>query len=137
MVAQPRHPDTSMTYRPCPTHGCPTILTPGETCTRCRAARDKARRPNGNPYATPGHQGFREAVLALHPYCVCPGTCDKHTSWCGQRSTVADHHPLERRELIDLGLDPNDPKHGRGLCKPCHDATTARRTPGGWNAPVK
>jgi 5-methylcytosine-specific restriction protein A len=47
-------------------------------------------------------------------------------------STVADHWPLSRRELEDQGLDPNDPQHGRGLCKHCHDMETARNQPGGW-----
>jgi 5-methylcytosine-specific restriction protein A len=49
-------------------------------------------------------------------------------------ATVADHYPLSRKELIDAGLDPNDPQHGRGLCKPCHDRETAQNQPGGWNA---
>jgi 5-methylcytosine-specific restriction protein A len=34
---------------------------------------------------------------------------------------------------VDMGLDPNDPKFGRGLCKRCHDEHTARTSPGGWN----
>lgn len=49
-------------------------------------------------------------------------------------ATVADHYPLSRRELVIRGMDPNDARHGRGLCKPCHDASTAREQPGGWHA---
>jgi 5-methylcytosine-specific restriction enzyme A len=49
-------------------------------------------------------------------------------------SVVADHYPLSRRELIDQGLDPDDPGRGRGLCKRCHDTETAQRQPGGFNA---
>lgn len=65
------------------------------------------------------------AVLARDPLCVI----------CGIRiSTVADHHPLERRELVARGLDPNDPERGRGLCSGCHNAKTARTSPGGWAA---
>lgn len=122
-----------MAYRACPTSGCPELLQPGERCARCRAGQDKARRPDGNPYATRGHQGFREAVLATHPRCVCPGDCGTtHNGWCGKPSTIADHYPTERRDLVAQGLDPNDPARGRGLCVQCHNAGTARRTPGGW-----
>jgi 5-methylcytosine-specific restriction protein A len=49
-------------------------------------------------------------------------------------SEVADHYPLSRRELVAADLDPNDPAHGRGLCKPHHDRETAVHQPGGWNA---
>ena len=49
-------------------------------------------------------------------------------------STVADHYPLSRKELIDQGLNPNDPMHGRGLDKLCHDRSTAVEQPGGWAA---
>uniref|UniRef100_A0AAU8GP67 HNH endonuclease n=1 Tax=Mycobacterium Phage BigBubba TaxID=3158890 RepID=A0AAU8GP67_9CAUD len=58
---------------------------------------------------------FRAAVLAAQP--ICP---------CGQPSTVADHYPLSRRELIRQRLNPNDPRHGRALCATCHNTHTAR-----------
>jgi len=32
-----------------------------------------------------------------------------------------------------MGLDPNDPQYGRGICKACHDAKTARSKPAGFN----
>lgn len=51
---------------------------------------------------------------------------------CGAPSTVDDHHPYERRQLIDMGLDPNDPQYSRGICKPCHDAKTARTNHAGF-----
>lgn len=51
-----------------------------------------------------------------------------------QLSVVADHWPKSRRELVDCGLDPNDPRFGRGLCKSCDSKQTARRQPGGWHA---
>jgi 5-methylcytosine-specific restriction protein A len=43
---------------------------------------------------------------------------------CNARATVADHHPIERRTLVRLGLNPNDPQYGRALCASCH----ARKT---------
>ncbi|MEU6709988.1 hypothetical protein ABZ897_00800 [Nonomuraea sp. NPDC046802] len=50
-------------------------------------------------------------------------------------STVADHHPLSRRELVARGLDPDDPQYGRGLCTSCHGKETAANPEqaGGWN----
>lgn len=48
-------------------------------------------------------------------------------------STVADHYPLSRRDLIASGLDPNDPAAGRGLCSSCHSRYTTEAQPGGWN----
>lgn len=120
--------------RVCSTPGCPTLHAGKGKCPTCTAKADKQRRPNGNPYATRGHRTFRDHVLAKHPYCQCVGECGHHDTMCGQRSTVADHHPLERRELVDAGLDPNDPQYGRGMCPRCHDRKTSRTSPGGWNA---
>jgi 5-methylcytosine-specific restriction protein A len=56
---------------------------------------------------------FRAPVLERDPWCV---VCDDAPA------TVADHYPLSRKELVAGHLDPNDPEHGRGLCKPCHDS---------------
>jgi 5-methylcytosine-specific restriction protein A len=53
---------------------------------------------------------------------------------CGERSTDADHFPLDRRELERRGLDPDDPAYGRGLCGAHHRSETARLQPGGWAA---
>lgn len=110
----------------CNIPGCPTLFegNSGRCPTHAREA-DRARgtsRDRG--YNTPGHRAFRTAVLTRDPVCVL---CRKAFS------TVADHYPRSRRELIDLGLNPNDPAHGRGLCKPCHDRETAQHQPGGWN----
>ena len=108
----------------CPTSGCAS-LTRGGRCQACRAKADRDRRPDGNPYSTRGHQGFRSVVLDRDQICTMCGV-----AW----STVADHYPVERRDLVAQGLDPNDPDRGRGLCKPCHDTHTASTSPGGWNA---
>jgi len=55
------------------------------------------------------------------------------TPWCvcGKRATVADHYPVKRRDLVKQGLDPNDPRYGRGLCASCHARWTAEEAPGG------
>ena len=121
--------------RVCSTHGCPTQHTNVGKCPACRADAEAIRRPGGSPYATRGHRlGFRAPVLARHPYCQCTGQCGKHDGMCAERSTVADHYPTERVDLITQGLDPNNPQYGRGLCTPCHNAKTAATKPGGWNA---
>lgn len=105
---------------------CPTpVLAGQQRCDECKA---KAERDRGTAtqrgYTSRGHRAFRRAVLAKQPICV---SCRRNIS------TVADHWPISRKDLIDQGLDPNDPARGRGLCKPCHDTETATNQPGGWN----
>ena len=112
--------------RVCSIHGCPTIYQGTDSrCPTHRAQADKARGTAAQRgYNSRGHRIFRNAVLERDPICVL----------CGTRfSTVADHHPRSRKELLHLGLDPNDPQYGRGLCKPCHDSSTAQNQPGGWH----
>lgn len=129
-----------MSWRVCSTPGCPNLIeTPARKCDACtRAQRDRARTRGHNPYSTKGHQSFRRQVLARDPYCTCPGDsgrggCGKHHGLCGNPSTIADHYPYERTELIDMRLNPNDPKFGRGLCKRCHDVKTGKTRPAGFN----
>lgn len=129
-----------MSWRVCSTPGCPNLIeTPARKCDACaRAQRDRARTRGHNPYGTKGHQSFRRQVLARDPYCTCPGDsgrggCGKHHGLCGKPSTIADHYPYERTELIDMRLNPNDPKFGRGLCKQCHDVKTGKTRPAGFN----
>ena len=117
-----------MARRPCREAGCPHAALPDQA--RCEGHRRDADRARGTAtqrgYTSKGHrQIFREGVLARDPICkVC----------LRRPSTVADHYPMSRRELVEAGLDANDPQHGRGLCKRCHDRETARLQPGGWNA---
>jgi len=115
-----------MTLAVCPT--CPALVPKGTgKCDAClaksRAAHDRARRPQGNPYNNAGHRAFRASVLARDPVCVL---C--HLA----ASTVADHYPTERRDLVAAGLDPDDPSRGRGICKPCHDRVTGSKF--GWGS---
>jgi len=109
----------------CSTPGCPEYTDTGR-CTACRAEVEQRRgtaRQRG--YGKAHEKRFRPAVLARDPVCVlCRSAPSRH----------ADHHPISRRELVDQGLDPDDPKHGRGLCGTCHSTETAQHQPGGWNA---
>ncbi len=108
-------------YRVCPS--CHEI-TEGGRCASCLRKGEQQRRPDGNPYATAGHRRFRAAVLERDPICVL---CRLAVA------RVADHWPVERRDLVAQGLDPNDPDRGRGLCAECHNKHTAATSPGGWN----
>ena len=118
----------------CSTPGCPEY-TAGGRCTDCQA---KAERKRGSAsqrgYGTQHRRTFRAAVLARDPHCVCTIEAHGHGDPCGQASQHADHHPMSRRELTAAGLDPNDPRRGRGLCQPCHAKETAQAQPGGWAA---
>jgi 5-methylcytosine-specific restriction protein A len=112
--------------RVCSVSGCPTIYD--GTTSRCpthTAQADKARgTATQRGYTGRGHQAFRRAVLQRDPICVL----------CHQRqSTVADHHPTSRRDLLEQGLNPNDPQYGRALCATCHNKATATHQPGGWH----
>ncbi|MGI5161407.1 hypothetical protein [Microbispora sp. CA-102843] len=108
----------------CTTRGCPN-LTAGGRCDTCKAKAEKKRgTASQRGYGSRHRSRFRRGVLRRDPVCVL----------CGKaRSVHADHYPLDRRELEERGLDPDDPKYGRGLCGPCHSSETARLQPGGWN----
>lgn len=117
----------------CSTPGCPT-LTRSSRCDEHEAQAEQKRgsaRQRG--YDRQHQQRFRTGVLGKNPLCVCEDQAHGHGPQCLAPSTVADHHPLSRRELVAAGLDPNDPAHGRGLCKRCHDKHTSTAQPGGWN----
>lgn len=113
--------------RVCSVPGCPALYprTEGSRCARHRTEARRARTDN-KVYSTKGHRTFRAAVLARDPVCVLCRTAI---------ATVADHHPQSRRELEALGLNPNDPQYGRGLCHRCHSIETANNPDqrGGWN----
>lgn len=116
----------------CPVAGCPNT-TSGGRCEDHKRESDRARGTAAQRgYASRGHRRrFRPGVLERDELCVlCTEEGRPPTL-----ATVADHWPLSRRELIAQGLDPDDPQHGRGLCKRHHDRETARNQPGGWNNP--
>jgi 5-methylcytosine-specific restriction protein A len=111
----------------CSQPGCPEFTTGG----RCAEHRRQAERRRGSAsqrgYGQQHRQRFRRGVLDRDPVCVL----------CKQApATVADHWPKSRRQLAAEGLDPNDPRNGRGLCASCHGRATATNPEqaGGWNA---
>lgn len=110
--------------RVCSTPGCPE-LTEGGRCPTCRT---NAERKRGNSaqrgYGRKHRDRFRAGVLAKHPVCVICHNAE---------ATVADHYPLDRRQLEAKSLDPDDPIYGRGLCASCDSTQTAARQPGGWH----
>ncbi len=112
--------------RVCNVHGCPTLYqgNGGRCPTHTRQADQARGSSQDRGYNTPGHRTFRVAVITRDPVCVLCHVAP---------STVADHYPRSRRELVALGMNPNDPNAGRGLCKKCHDTETAQHQPGGWH----
>lgn len=87
----------------------------------CRPHYDQADRRRGTStqrgYDDAHERLFRGPVLRKHP--ICP---------CGEPATRADHYPIDRRDLVKMRLDPNDPQHGRGLCERCHNRHTASKS---------
>lgn len=112
----------------CAVPGCPELTEGG----RCDSHRKAAERQRGSAtargYGKRHRSRFRRAVLERDICCVL---CREAGLWV--LATVADHHPLSRRELTDRGMDPDDPQHGRGLCVQCHNRQTAVNQPGGFN----
>lgn len=70
-------------------------------------------------YRTQRWQATRNTVLRRDVLCV----------ECGHRAaTVADHHPMEAREIVErLGeAEFFNPDRCRGCCKQCHDMKTGK-----------
>lgn len=109
----------------CSTPGCPTITDQGR-CDHHRSAADRARGTAAQRgYAGKAWRSARRVVLRRDPVCV---VC--HV----QPATVADHHPVSRRDLVVMDIaDPDAPHRMRGLCASCHGTETAHAQPGGWN----
>ncbi|MCQ9367963.1 hypothetical protein NQ036_06855 [Brevibacterium sp. 91QC2O2] len=110
----------------CNEPGCVELIPkPQARCDRHRRQADRRRGTAAQRgYGREHRARFRPGVLARNPICVI---CFRAPA------VVADHYPMSRRELVDAGLDPNDPQYGRGLCIPCHSRETAENQPGGWN----
>ena len=111
----------------CTATGCPELVPAGTgRCPEHARAADHARGTAGQRGYDHRHRArFRRLVLARDPICQ---RCKRDVS------VHADHWPVDRRTLVLRGEDPNDPKHGRGLCHRCHSMDTAEAQPGGWNA---
>lgn len=120
----------------CSQVGCPALTPSG----RCDAHKREAEQRRGSAYQR-GYGGkawqtSRDAVLARDPACVCKDTGHDHDGRpCGQPSSVSDHYPHERKDLVAAGVpDPDAPHRMRGTCKTCHDRKTGVTRPGGWAA---
>jgi 5-methylcytosine-specific restriction protein A len=108
----------------CTTPGCAGTGTRPGRCDTCRKLAEQRRGTAAQRgYGSAHRRRFRAAVLARDPVCT---RCHRAPS------TDADHWPLSRRELVLRGLDPNDPRYGRGLCHGCHSSETSQHQPGGW-----
>ena len=114
-----------MGVRVCNVSGCPKIYE--GTASKCELHRKSADKRRGTAtergYTGRGHRSFRNEVLERDEICVlCHAAA----------ANVADHYPISRRDLVDAGMDPDDPNAGRGLCHRCHSIETAVNQPGGW-----
>jgi 5-methylcytosine-specific restriction protein A len=112
--------------RPCTTPGCPG-RTPDGRCPACRDTRQTNPRLRAEKTAERGYDApwrrRRLDYLTDHPVCAL----------CHRAATIADHHPISRRDLVARGdPDPDAPHHLRPLCRTCHDRATGRHQPGGW-----
>lgn len=110
--------------QPCTSPGCPRKTRTGR-CDTCRTQKRTAyRRRNRRQHDYgPRWPAFRLNYLLANPRCVI----------CARLSTVPDHWPVSRRDLLAGGiLDPDQDQYVRPLCKPCHDRQTAIHQPGGW-----
>ena len=113
--------------RPCKAPGCPrTVRGEARYCNRHADQAIEDRRQHDARRGTAAQRGYgskwqkrRRLFLALHPLC-----CDPHTRHPGVTvaANVVDHikpHRGDEKLFWDASnLQP--------LCKPCHDAKTAR-----------
>lgn len=121
----------------CNVHGCPEYTDQGGRCAdHRRAAEQKRGSTTERGYGKEHRERFRPGVLARDPICRCPGcnSCTTPSQRCARASEHADHWPIDKRTLMNRGMDSNDPVHGRGLCRRCHSSHTAVTQPGGFNA---
>lgn len=113
----------------CSQPGCPELVERGRCEEHKRAAEQRRGSAARRGYGKKHRQRFRAGVLERDICCVL---CRDAGTWT--LATVADHHPLSRRELEERGLDADDPQYGRGLCHDHHSIETAKNQPGGFNA---
>lgn len=113
-------------YTVCTVPGCPTLVAGGGRCDDCKRQADQARGSAAQRgYAGKTWRTARAATLQRDPVCVICHTAE---------STVADHYPTSRRDLVAMKVpNPDHPSRLRGLCSSCHSRETTRAQPGGWN----
>lgn len=118
----------------CSVPSCPELCSGG----RCNAHEREAEQARGSAYRR-GYGGkawqtSRDVVLKRDPLCVCQDDGHGHDGRrCGERSSVSDHYPDERRDLVAAGVpDPDAPHRMRGCCSACHNRKTGVTRPGGW-----
>lgn len=111
-------------YRVCSSPGCGTVVPAGTgKCQGCRRIGQRdldARRPSARErgYGTEWNRK-RAEFLKAYPWCETEG--------CDQPSTVADHHPVERVELVRRGVaDPDRWEYLVARCQSCHNRKTAK-----------
>lgn len=109
----------------CTHPGCP-VLTAQSRCDDHQRSADLARGTAAQRgYGGKAYRFARRVVLRRDAVCVI---CHD------QPSTVSDHYPVSRKDLVALGVsDPDAPGRMRGVCAPCHGRETADLQPGGWN----
>lgn len=115
--------------KPCSVPGCGELTDSGRCQDHAQQAEQRRGSSTKRGYGKRHRTRFRKAVLERD---ICCRLCRDEGKWV--LATVADHWPLSRRQLVEQGLDPDDPANGRGLCHDCHSAETARLQPGGFNA---
>jgi len=111
------------TVRTCSEPKCPHLTDhPSGKCdahlSESRAAHD-ATRPGSSQrgYGSRWAKVIRPAFLARHPVCAL----------CSAPSTVPDHWPVKRRDLVAAGVSDPDADHRlRPLCTECHNSETAK-----------
>lgn len=114
--------------RPCSIPGCGKPARDGGKCEEHQRQQrkysdDRRGSATARGYGAAHQKRFRPGVLER----------DGHTCQvCGGHATVADHYPHSRRELVAMGLDPDDPQYGRALCTEHHNQHTGRTQ--GWMA---
>ena len=106
--------------RVCATPSCPIVLTDGTRRCPAHDRRSPDRRPS--PTARGYDAKWRRnsaRFLKANPVCAIDG--------CDRPSEHSDHHPLSRRELLDLGVEhPDAWERLRPLCESHHNSKSAR-----------
>ena len=111
--------------RPCSQSGCPELVSGASTCAAHSKQRDMQRGSVGQRGYDTRWKRRRKAYIYKHPWCVL----------CAKPATVADHHPLSRKQLLAQGIaDPDTDDRLRPLCVRCHSIETAKHQPGGFAA---